>query len=173
MRRFVLSCPGKRAGSFLWLTRDSAFSNGIILINPLFGKIRLHVRLLNLIKKGMIALLLVIVFFCIQSVPSEKSLSAQIPESELTLLLKKKINEWRASSKNIIAGEQIYSSVLVERFYKVRNYQPAWSQNGRLLQAEILIKALEEAYGDGLTPAYYHLRSYTISCREGGEGIIL
>jgi len=46
---------------------------------------------------------------------------------------------------------------MVEGFYKARNYQPAWSHNGRLVEAETLVKAVEEAYGDGLTPDYYHL----------------
>ncbi len=75
----------------------------------------------------------------------------------MALIIEKKTNEWRASSKKVIGGEQIYSSVLVENFYKARNYQPAWSHNGHLVEAATLIKAIEEAYGDGLTPDYYHL----------------
>jgi murein L,D-transpeptidase YcbB/YkuD len=59
--------------------------------------------------------------------------------------------------KTVIRGERIYSAALVESFYKGRNYQPAWSQDGHLMQADTLIRAIEEAYGDGLTPDYYHL----------------
>jgi murein L,D-transpeptidase YcbB/YkuD len=115
------------------------------------------VRKINLIEKGIIALFFVIVLLCTCSASSERSLSRQIADSELGLIIAKKTNEWKAPSKKVIGGEQIYSSVLVERFYKGRNYQPAWIHNGHLVQAATLLKALEDAYGDGLVPAYYHL----------------
>ncbi len=73
------------------------------------------------------------------------------------MIIEKKTNQWKTSPKKVIGGEQIYSSAFVENFYKSRNYQPAWSHNGRLMETEALIKALEEAYGDGLIPDYYHL----------------
>jgi murein L,D-transpeptidase YcbB/YkuD len=114
------------------------------------------VRQIRLIKKGTVALLLVVVSLC-TSACSEKNIYIQITDSELALIIEKKTNQWRASSKKVIEGEQIYSSGLVEGFYNERKYQPAWSHNGQLLQAAILIKAAEEAYGDGLTPDYYHL----------------
>ena len=104
-------------------------------------------------EKGMVALILAIVFFAPGSVSSERSPSVQANDSELGLLIKKKI----APSKKVIRGERIYSTVLVKSFYKGRNYQPAWSQDGRLAQMEKLITAVEEAYGDGLTPDHYHL----------------
>jgi len=110
-------------------------------------------RQIILAKKGIIALFLVVVFLCTYSASS----SAQITDSGLGLLIEKKASEWRTTSKKVIIGEQIYSSVLVESFYKARNYQPAWSHNGHLSQVATLMKAVEEAYGDGLTPDYYHL----------------
>ena len=109
------------------------------------------------IKKGIIALFIVVVFLCTYSASSERSSSGQITDSGLGLIIEKKTNEWRASSKKVIGGEQIYSSVLVERFYKRRNYQAAWSHDGHLVQVATLIKAIGEAYGDGLIPDYYHL----------------
>lgn len=115
---------------------------------------------IKLAVKGIIALFFGIVFLCTSSTCSERSESnayVQITDSELGLIIAKKTDEWRAPSKNVIGGEQVYSSVLVERFYKGRNYQPAWSHNGHLEQVEILIKAIEETYGDGLIPDYYHL----------------
>lgn len=117
-------------------------------------------RQINLKKKGIIALFLVIVFLCTYSACSERSeKKAYVPitDSGLGQIIEKKTNQWSASSKEVIGGEQIYSSGLVERFYKGRNYQPAWSHNGRLVETETLIRALEEAYGDGLIPDYYHL----------------
>ena len=113
-------------------------------------------RQIKLIKKGTIALFLVIVFLS-TSTCSEKNTYIQITDSGLGLIIEKKINQWRASSKNVIEGEHIYSSGLVEDFYNGRKYQPAWSHNGHLVETEALIKAAEEAYGDGLTPDYYHL----------------
>ncbi|MFZ2196162.1 MAG: L,D-transpeptidase family protein [Thermodesulfovibrionales bacterium] len=113
-------------------------------------------RQIRLIKKGTIALFLVIVFLS-TSACSEKNTYIQITDSGLGLIIEKKTNQWRASSKKVIEGEQIYSSVLVEGFYNGRKYQPAWSHNGHLMETEALIKAAEEAYGDGLTPDYYHL----------------
>ena len=113
--------------------------------------------LIALRKKGIIALILAIVFFAPGSVSSERGPSVQAPDSGLGLLIKKKVTGWQASSKKVIRGERIYSAVLVESFYKGRNYEPAWSQDGRLMQMETLITAVEEAYGDGLTPDYYHL----------------
>ena len=121
-------------------------------------------RQISLQKKGIIALFFAVVFLCACSACSEKSSysqitdsGSQITDSGLGLIIEKKTNEWRTSSKKVISGEQINSSVMVESFYKARNYQPAWSHNGRLVEAETLMKAVEEAYGDGLTPDYYHL----------------
>ncbi len=112
---------------------------------------------INLREKGIIALFLVIVFLCSYGVSSETSSSVQMNDSGIGLLIKSKVIEWKTLSNRVIGGDRIYSSILVERFYKGRNYQPAWSRDGRLMQADILIKAVEEAYGDGLTPDYYHI----------------
>jgi len=116
---------------------------------------------INLKHKGIIALVLVIAL-SIQSASCRKSPSVplQVPvqDSGLVLLIKKSITEWTAPSKTVVAGERIYSPVLIQSFYKGRKYQPAWYQASHLIQAETLIKAVEEAYGDGLTPDYYHLQ---------------
>ena len=107
--------------------------------------------------KGGVVLFLVIIFLCFSAASSESSSSGQISDSGIGQIIEKKTTGWRASSTKVIAGERIYSSVLVERFYKARYYQPAWSQSGRLLHAATLIRAVEESYNDGLTPDYYHL----------------
>jgi len=112
---------------------------------------------INLREKGIIALFIVIVFLCSYGVSSERSSSVQINDSEIGLLIKSEVIEWKTLSNRFIGGDRIYSSILVERFYKGRNYKPAWSRDDRLMQADILIKAVEEAYGDGLTPDYYHI----------------
>ncbi|HUO77502.1 MAG TPA: L,D-transpeptidase family protein [Thermodesulfovibrionales bacterium] len=112
---------------------------------------------IKLITKEIIVLLLTFVFLCTQALSSERSSSVQISPPGLSLLIKKRIAEGRAPLGTVIGGEQIYAEVLVQSFYKGRNYQPAWSQDGHLIQTESLIMAVEEAYGDGLTPDYYHL----------------
>ena len=114
-------------------------------------------RWINLKNKVIIALFLVIVFLSIPSVSCRKSSSVPVQDSGLGLLIKKSITEWTTPSKTVVGGERIYSAVLIESFYKGRKYQPAWYQDGHLMQTETLIKAIEEAYGDGLTPDYYHL----------------
>ena len=111
----------------------------------------------KLINKEIIVLLLVMVFLSTHGVSSEKSSSVQGAETGLSPLIKKRLAEGRSPSRTVIERERIYSPVLVESFYKGRNYQTAWSQDGRLIQVEALIMAVEEAYGDGLTPDYYHL----------------
>jgi murein L,D-transpeptidase YcbB/YkuD len=117
------------------------------------------VKRINRIAKGIISLVFVFVFLYSYSVSAEIRSSVQTPDTGLGLLIQKKIKELRSSSKTDIRGEYIYSSVLVESFYKGRNYSPGWSQNGHLAQADALIRAVEDAYGDGLTPDYYHLSS--------------
>lgn len=57
----------------------------------------------------------------------------------------------------VVSGETVYSLALVRTFYGARNYQPAWSWDGRLIQASTLIRAIEDSYADGLTPGFYHL----------------
>jgi murein L,D-transpeptidase YcbB/YkuD len=109
------------------------------------------------INRGIAALVIVIVFLCTASIASERISDTPVPDTELALLIKKRITRGTSPSKKTIGGEQVYSTFLVESFYKGRNYQPAWSHEGRLMQVEMLIKAIDEAYGDGLSPAYYHL----------------
>src|SRR5208283_3404142 len=116
-------------------------------------------RKINFQHKGIIALFLVIVWLSTRSASSETLSFVAPQDSGPGLLIKKSVTEWTVPSKTVINGERIYSAVLIQSFYKARKYQPAWSQEGHLMQAETLIKAVEEAYGDGLTPDYYHLQS--------------
>ncbi len=109
-------------------------------------------------NKGIIALFLVIVSLSTEIASCERSSSVPAQDSGLGLLIKKRVTEWTTPSKTVVGGERIYSAVLIESFYKGRKYQPAWGLDGHPIQAETLIKAVEEAYADGLTPDYYHLQ---------------
>ena len=112
---------------------------------------------IKLIEKGIVALLLVTVFLCTNSGASGRSLSVNAPDSGLGHIIEKKVTKWKNPLRTFVGSERIYSVVLVQSFYKGRNYRPAWSRDGHLLQADSLIRAVQEAYGDGLTPDYYHL----------------
>jgi L,D-transpeptidase YcbB len=83
-------------------------------------------------------------------------------------LIKNTISDWKTGLEKI-DGEQISSGVLVKGFYKGRNYLPAWSEDGHLTQVDSLIKAVEDAYGDGLSPDYYHLSLIKSSADRVGK----
>ena len=78
-------------------------------------------------------------------------------DSGLSHFIKERIAGWKVSAKTVFGNEPVYSAVLVKSFYEGRRYHPAWVEEDGLPQADILIRAIEETYGDGLTPGYYHL----------------
>ena len=111
---------------------------------------------ISFICKGVIAPLIIMFFLCTSGISAE-SADSPFQDNGLSSLIEKRITEWSDPSADIVRGERIYAAVLVESFYKGRNYRPAWSQNGHLVQVEALIRAVEDTYGDGLSPQYYHL----------------
>lgn len=119
----------------------------------------------------LIITLFLVSLFCCNLYSYEKSSAFQVADSQISLLIKKAVNKWRVTAKGVIEGEQIYSVILVEGFYQKRDYKPAWSEDGRVMQAEQLVKAVEEAYGDGLTPDHYHLNiiKSLVSRLKGGS----
>jgi L,D-transpeptidase YcbB len=127
---------------------------------------------INLIEKGFVAVFILIVFLCSYGVSSERSASVQMNDSGTGLPIKSKVTEWETPSDRFIAGDRIYSSVLVARFYKKRNYQPAWSRDGRMMHADVLIRAVEETYDDGLTPDYYHIRLIQSLIDKAGKQLL-
>ncbi len=131
----------------------------------------MNVKLTCLKWKGVIALFPVIVFLLAISLLSGSSFSFAAADSVPGLLIKKRVTEWKTLSSAVIWGERIHSAGLVEAFYEGRNYQPAWSQDGRLLQKEPLIRAIEESYNDGLTPADYHLNLIRSLVNKAGKDL--
>jgi L,D-transpeptidase YcbB len=120
-------------------------------------KLKRHMTPINLIAKSFVAMLFITGFLCSGSFSAELSSVSPVQDDGLSSLIQKRIAEWKTSEKETAGGERIFSAVLAESFYKARNYQPAWSENGRLTQVDTLIRAVDEAYGDGLSPDYYHL----------------
>jgi L,D-transpeptidase YcbB len=57
-----------------------------------------------------------------------------------------------------ISGKELFSSVVIHRFYGERNFQPAWTQNAKLLEIayEMRYEIVQSKF-DGLVPDDYHL----------------
>jgi murein L,D-transpeptidase YcbB/YkuD len=57
-----------------------------------------------------------------------------------------------------IKGEKINSPEMLVRFYRKRNFRPAWNWNkGLLANSEDILKLIKEVDEHGLIPEYYHL----------------
>jgi murein L,D-transpeptidase YcbB/YkuD len=127
-------------------------------MNNGFVTIKNHMTPIKPAEQGIIALVLIIVFLCAHSVSCTKKPSVQkVDSAALSLHIKTKVTGWNNPSQAVIGEERIYAAVLVQAFYKGRNYEPGWNQDDNLIQTKTLIRAVEEAYGDGLTPDHYHL----------------
>jgi L,D-transpeptidase YcbB len=117
----------------------------------------MRITRIKIIEQGIIALIVIVALLSASTIAADLSLDSAHRDARLSSLIKQRIMKWRSSSKINVRGERIYAAVLVESFYKGRTYQPAWSQNGHPVQVETLIRAVEDACGDGLSPDYYHL----------------
>jgi murein L,D-transpeptidase YcbB/YkuD len=120
--------------------------------------------------KGITVLLFMTVSLLLNVLAFEDNSSHAGADSDLSTLIKERVPGWKNSLKTAFGGEPVYSYVLVKSFYEGRNYRAAWLEDGRLTQTDVLMKAIEETYGDGLTPDYYHLkliRSLTARVKEG------
>jgi L,D-transpeptidase YcbB len=133
-------------------------------------KLKRHMTPINLIAKSFVAMVLIIGFLCSGSFSAELSSVSPVQDDGLGSLIQKRIAEWKTSEKETAGGERIFSAVLVESFYKGRNYQPVWSENRRLTQVDALIRAVDDAYGDGLSPDYYHLSLIKSLADKTGKG---
>jgi L,D-transpeptidase YcbB len=107
-------------------------------------------------KKEKLVLLVLFLCSCIYSISFGQEESASIRDKEVRSRILNTITVLKKGSEKI-GSEQISSAILVNSFYKGRDYVPAWIENGRPFQVETLIKAIEDAYGDGLSPSFYHL----------------
>ena len=124
---------------------------------PAVVEYNMNITRIKFINQGIIAIIVIFLLLCTNSMSADRSSDSLRQDDGLSSLIKQRIIEWRSPSKINVRGERIYAAVLVESFYKGRTYLPAWSQNGHMVQVEPLIRAVEDAYGDGLTPDYYHL----------------
>jgi len=112
---------------------------------------------IHAIDRVIIVLIIIPLFLCAESISADNNSKPSFTESALTPLIKQRVDKLASHSQRSVRNEEIYSAYLVTRFYKGRDYASAWSYNGTLQQVDILIKAIDESYGEGLSPAYYHL----------------
>jgi murein L,D-transpeptidase YcbB/YkuD len=111
-------------------------------------------------------------FVCSEGFSAQKPYHDQTTLSEVRTLIKKHIAKGGSPLHITVRGELIYSSFMLETFYKRRAFEPAWVLNDiRLLQAYYLIEAIEAAYLEGLTPDHYHLRTVKALITEVQENI--
>ena len=116
-----------------------------------------------LLHRGLICIIISVLAF--SSVISEgvsvhKTYADQNALSHIQSLIKKRVTEGGSPPHITIAGEPIFSSFMLEVFYKRKDFQPAWVLNALTLeQAYYLIDTIEASYLEGLTPDHYHLRT--------------
>ena len=88
-------------------------------------------------------------------VVSAGNLSEQVSQ-----VLEKRVNDPGNLRKTSCGAELICSSSVLAEFYSSRDYRPAWSSdNGLRWEAIVLIRAINEAELEGLSPEDYHLSS--------------
>ncbi len=93
----------------------------------------------------------------IQEVRAQEEYADQDRASIITEFIKGRFSGGRTPPKLTIGGELIHASVVLEKFYKKRNFQLAWyGNNGPNTQADDLIDSIEEAHHEGLIPEHYH-----------------
>ena len=68
--------------------------------------------------------------------------------------IQKRMQALSAGSQVVIAGEAVSSRLLLQEFYKRREFQPAWTDRK---DADALLDAIVRSNADGLRPPDYHL----------------
>jgi len=131
------------------MTNPKMIKKRVFLIDKLYhdrgkktccGRIQHEHHTDKFINQGIIALIVIFVLLCSNSMSADRSSDSLRQDDGLSSLIKQRIIEWKFPSKINVRGERIYAAVLVESFYKGRTYLPAWSQNGLMVQVEPLHK---------------------------------
>jgi L,D-transpeptidase YcbB len=125
-----------------------------------------HIRFFH---KGAQALSAALFFLCINSISFAQVSNVAAKDEDVRSLIKRTVIELK-SGPGKINGEVLSSVTLIKSFYKGRDFLPAWSEDGRLIQVGSLLMAIEDAYGDGLIPEYYHtemIKSLSLKLEKG------
>jgi len=119
-----------------------------------------------------IILFLSLSFVCAEGFSVQKPYYDHATLSKVRTLINKRITEGGSPLHITIRGDLVYSSFMLETFYKRRDFQPAWVLNDiRLLQAFYLVDTIEAAYLEGLIPDHYHLRTIKSLLKEVQENM--
>ncbi len=113
------------------------------------------------------SLILAVVLVCI-NIALLPPLTAQSLYNYVRENLYKLIEIQGVSPKFVEREVVIRSSVLLHRFYKNRNFRPAWFEDSALIpQVNPLIKTISRADQEGLRPDDYHLNQLPRRKRTG------
>lgn len=124
--------------------------------------------------KCIICTTLLLLFIIPMSASSRETAPIRPVQADIAEYIKTRITQ-AGSPPNIIIGEErLHNTVMLARFYRGRAFSPAWTRaTGTSLQADALIKAIEDSRNEGLTPDYYHLmkiRTLLSEIRSGPAG---
>jgi murein L,D-transpeptidase YcbB/YkuD len=85
---------------------------------------------------------------------------APLPSDDIETQLRLRIEAARAGSTSAMAvgEEQVLAPDLVAQYYRQNGFEPGWTgPDGPTPLADSLVAVLQEAHGDGLRPADYHV----------------
>ena len=82
------------------------------------------------------------------------SAPASVTSDPLAQTIQKRMQALSAGSQVVIAGEAVSSRLLLQEFYKKREFEPAWTERK---DADALLDAILRSTADGLRPTDYHL----------------
>ena len=86
---------------------------------------------------------------------------------ELRDLLLNHIEAVASTPSFVVRAQPIRAARLVESFYELRNFQPAWTSGTTILPtADSLVASIRNTEADGLDPNYYHLAEIENLIRE-------
>ncbi|KPK72858.1 hypothetical protein AMJ87_03570 [candidate division WOR_3 bacterium SM23_60] len=105
-------------------------------------------------------------FLVLNSVGFAQGLADQVQEH-----LRARIEAAAVPPKIVIHDDLIYSSIVLPQFYEQRVYMPVWSNDKGILVERVdeLLRAIRDAYREGLTPADYHLARIETTLQEVRE----
>ena len=79
-------------------------------------------------------------------------------ENGITSLIRSFLETTSPEQRPEIGGEELFSSVVIHRFYGDRNFLPAWTKDAKLLEIAYEMRyEIVQSQFDGLTPTDYHL----------------
>lgn len=108
----------------------------------------------------MILYVLFFLFFWFSALPVESTYDDSDTSSEVIKLIRSHVLLSGSPKEYLLNGNPIYSSEMLRRFYKKRNFRSAWITNERSFeQAQILVNILEDVENHGLIAEYYHTDS--------------